>query len=60
VAPLGKHEVIIQSDDVIEETVQRKGPPKIPTHYADPSASKLTTEIKDGENKLDFDLKPMH
>jgi hypothetical protein len=57
VAPLGKHEVIIQSDDVADESLEVRGPPKIPIFYGTPEASKLTADIKEGENKLDFDLK---
>jgi hypothetical protein len=58
VAPVGKHEVIIRSDDLADESSELQGPPKIPIFYGSPDASKLTADIKDGDNVLDFDLKP--
>jgi hypothetical protein len=57
-APLGKHDVIIQSDDVADEEAKQKGPPKVPLHYGQP-ANNQQVEIKDGDNKLDFSLKAM-
>lgn len=60
-APLGRHQVIIQSyegelgqevDDSIADL------PKIPTYYADPAVSQMTALIADGENELRFDLNP--
>jgi hypothetical protein len=61
VAPLGKHAVIIQSyeGEFGDEGADVKGPPKIPVFYGDPSVNNMFVEIVDGENKLDFDLKPM-
>jgi hypothetical protein len=56
---LGKHWVIIQSyeGEFGDEGADTPAPPKIPLFYGDPTASKLSVEIVEGENKLDFDLK---
>jgi hypothetical protein len=58
-APLGKHQVMIQSDEYSQESEQpstTKNP--IPEFYADSGVNQLSADVKDGDNKLDFDLKP--
>jgi hypothetical protein len=58
-APVGKHQVIIQSVEgelgqEVSDSVD--APPKIPRYYADPAVSQMTALITDGENDLRFDL----
>jgi hypothetical protein len=55
-APVGKHQVIIQSDDVANEEAKQTGPPMVPLHYGQ-AANNEPVEIKSGDNKLDFQLK---
>jgi hypothetical protein len=57
-APVGKHKVMILAPH--DEELEAKGQlPKsqIPGIYSDPAANNLTTEVKAGDNTLDFDMK---